>query len=415
MSGLVKLFRGDTMDQRNLARNMTLVQIDIARKAKRVAENLGTTNNLNPRVRKVVLITFATWYDAEKEFRDRLWTTIKQKFIVPEEAIKLALMTMGKDWREHIVQKRKVIDIEDDLEQALDQIDAGEVDLIVLSGPECIGRVKGFDGELLVKKAIIVTPTSLVSNWESKIKKWVGERVRLVALCESSGDDIICGIDSFIRPRGPFQMHSSKFDKSGSCDLLICGEAHRLKNDQTLTNRALAALSYKRRILLSGTPMQARQHLVLLIDLPHQTPIVCGREPTATKKKRKLGDERSAELSAKMNQGQLSTWRMLYGMDIIYDKGLVIVADNFRYLYSVDMRSNSQTGEVGLIHKKGTKVVRLQCNPLQPNLHLICGNDHFARLRDMHKLGAESSPKNLPHGRVVNSAYFFPHSGSKNF
>lgn len=88
-------------------------------------------------------------------------------------------------------------------------------------------------------------------------------------------------------------MHSSKFEKNGSCDLLICDEAHRLKNDQTLTNRvksyfynipvqtfsgcfhcqkkfcvvlrwlsnsimnqALASLPCSRRILLSGTPMQ---------------------------------------------------------------------------------------------------------------------------------------------------------------
>ncbi|KAF6161200.1 hypothetical protein GIB67_007841, partial [Kingdonia uniflora] len=120
-----------------------------------------------------------------------------QKFIVPYEVKKLAFMTMGKDWREHKVQKRKVIDIEDDLEQALtnfpedapydqwevfaeqcttseyketrrkyievrknhklphgcscigyprlkhkmDQIDAGEVDLTVLFGPERTGRV----------------------------------------------------------------------------------------------------------------------------------------------------------------------------------------------------------------------------------------------------------------------------------
>ena len=41
-----------------------------------------------------------------------------------------------------------------------------------------------------------------------------------------------------------------------SCDLLICDEAHRLKNDATLTNRALAGLACKRRVLLSGTPMQ---------------------------------------------------------------------------------------------------------------------------------------------------------------
>ncbi|KAK4342544.1 hypothetical protein RND71_038360 [Anisodus tanguticus] len=30
-----------------------------------------------------------------------------------------------------------------------------------------------------------------------------------------------------------------------------------------------------------------------------------------------------------------------------------------------------------LIHKKETKVVGLNCNPLQPNLLLSCGNDHF--------------------------------------
>ncbi|KAF6159283.1 hypothetical protein GIB67_032054 [Kingdonia uniflora] len=177
------------MDRRNSAKKMTL--------AKRVVENLGTTNNLNPRglcrsaqpeivpeimqkednlnpgeeatseasnqpthnfkrrrgpnkckviatenylrrpleynllgqpvgedsvgyntylgiiVKEVVPITFVTWHDVENEFRRQ------QKFIVPDEARKLALMTMGKDWREHKVQKRKVIDIKDDLEQAL--------------------------------------------------------------------------------------------------------------------------------------------------------------------------------------------------------------------------------------------------------------------------------------------------------
>ncbi|XP_059308132.1 protein CHROMATIN REMODELING 25 [Lycium ferocissimum] len=186
---------------------------------------------------------------------------------------------------------------------------------------------QGFDGKPMVKKAIIVTPTSLVSNWEAEISKWVGERVKLVALCESTRDDVVSGIDSFINPHSnlqvlivsyeTFRMHSSKFSDSGSCDLLICDEAHRLKNDQTLTNRALASLACKRRVLLSGTPMQndleefyAMVNFTnpgILGDAAHfrryfETPIICGREPTATEEERKLGSDRSAELSSKVNQ-----------------------------------------------------------------------------------------------------------------
>lgn len=33
-----------------------------------------------------------------------------------------------------------------------------------------------------------------------------------------------------------------------------------------------------------------------------KTPIICGREPTATEEEKQLGAERSGELSAKVNQ-----------------------------------------------------------------------------------------------------------------
>ncbi|KAF3641416.1 Protein DAMAGED DNA-BINDING 2 [Capsicum annuum] len=108
-----------------------------------------------------------------------------------------------------------------------------------------------------------------------------------------------------------------------------------------------------------------------------------------------------------------SSWRMLYGLEVNSDKGVVLVTDNFGYLYMADIRSNNVMCEPNLIHKKGTKVVGLNCNPLQPDLLLSCGNDHFARIWDMRRLEAGSSLYNLEHKRVVSSAYFSPLSGSK--
>ncbi|GMG98331.1 hypothetical protein Nepgr_000171 [Nepenthes gracilis] len=108
-----------------------------------------------------------------------------------------------------------------------------------------------------------------------------------------------------------------------------------------------------------------------------------------------------------------SSWRMLYGLDINAEKGLVLVADNFGFLYMLDARTNGRTGGPILIHKKGTKVVGLHINPVQPELLLSCGNDHFARLWDIRRLEAGSSICDLAHRRVVNSAYFSPQTGSK--
>ncbi|XP_045816620.1 protein CHROMATIN REMODELING 25 isoform X2 [Trifolium pratense] len=186
---------------------------------------------------------------------------------------------------------------------------------------------QGFQGNPMVRKAIIVTPTSLVSNWEAEINKWLGQRVRLIALCETTRQDVISGINSFTSPQSKlqvlivsyetFRMHSSKFSSSDSCDLLICDEAHRLKNDQTITNKALAALPCKRRVLLSGTPLQNDlEEFFAMVNFTNpgilggiahfrryfEAPIICGREPAATAEEKKLGAERTAELSAKVNQ-----------------------------------------------------------------------------------------------------------------
>ncbi|KAG7538345.1 WD40-repeat-containing domain superfamily [Arabidopsis suecica] len=108
-----------------------------------------------------------------------------------------------------------------------------------------------------------------------------------------------------------------------------------------------------------------------------------------------------------------NNWKMLYGMDINSEKGVVLAADNFGFLHMIDHRTNNGTGEPILIHKQGSKVVGLDCNPVQPELLLSCGNDHFARIWDMRKLQPKASLYDLAHKRVVNSAYFSPSSGTK--
>lgn len=53
-----------------------------------------------------------------------------------------------------------------------------------------------------------------------------------------------------------FRNYADRLEGEHACDLLICDEAHRLKNAATATTKALARLACRRRVLLSGTPMQ---------------------------------------------------------------------------------------------------------------------------------------------------------------
>ena len=50
-----------------------------------------------------------------------------------------------------------------------------------------------------------------------------------------------------------FRLHAEKFRGEAACDLLICDEAHRLKNDQTLTNKARRSTAQQRFTMSCGS------------------------------------------------------------------------------------------------------------------------------------------------------------------
>jgi DNA repair and recombination RAD54-like protein len=189
------------------------------------------------------------------------------------------------------------------------------------NGHEALG------GAPLARRIIICCPTSLVSNWDSECTKWLNGRVRTMPLCESSREDVILTINQFLSPRNPaqllivsyetFRLHAERFQAPDSCDLLICDEAHRLKNDQTLTNKALDSLACRRRVLLSGTPLQNQlQEFYAMVNFAnpgvlgtpsqfrrhYESPILAGREPDASDAEATLGAERSSQLSEIVNE-----------------------------------------------------------------------------------------------------------------
>ena len=49
-------------------------------------------------------------------------------------------------------------------------------------------------------------------------------------------------------------------------DLLVCDEAHKLKNDEAATTKCISALPAKRRLLISGTPIQNSALVPIRID-----------------------------------------------------------------------------------------------------------------------------------------------------
>lgn len=121
------------------------------------------------------------------------------------------------------------------------------------------------DSKPVVNKVLICCPVSLVNNWKNEFSKWLGmNRVGVLTINNNRGHDEIQDIELFGRNNvhqiliiGYEKMQSmSNYLVSVKFDLLVCDEGHRLKNSENKAMKTLESFQIRRRILLTGTPIQ---------------------------------------------------------------------------------------------------------------------------------------------------------------
>ncbi|KAG1662668.1 hypothetical protein FOA52_014594, partial [Chlamydomonas sp. UWO 241] len=184
---------------------------------------------------------------------------------------------------------------------------------------------QGPSGAPAAAKVLVVTPASLVKQWAKEVTKWLGrERLNAVALIQGpDAPQQITDFTTIANYQTAGVMVASyeaarKYAKSltSHIDLLVCDEAHRLKSTHgNKTVDALLALGCRRRVLLTGTPVQNNLdefYALLSFVAPgvlgtpavfkrvYSDPISKGRDRDAGEDERNLGEDRARELGSKV-------------------------------------------------------------------------------------------------------------------
>lgn len=186
-------------------------------------------------------------------------------------------------------------------------------------------------GKSTIQKCIIACPASLVRNWANELVKWLGEGAiepfavdgkaskeqmtqQMRAWASASGRAVVRPV--LIISYETLRLYVDEL-RNTPIGLMLCDEGHRLKNSESQTYMALAGLNVKKRVILSGTPIQndLSEYFSLLnfanpgylgtqADFRKQfeNPILRGRDADGTEADRQKGDERLKELLTLVNK-----------------------------------------------------------------------------------------------------------------
>ncbi|KTW31525.1 hypothetical protein T552_00167 [Pneumocystis carinii B80] len=170
--------------------------------------------------------------------------------------------------------------------------------------------------EPVIKRALIVCPVTLINNWKREFRKWIGgnERIGLFVV------DSNVNIKSFSVGRvysimiiGYERLRNVCDElKDANIDIVICDEGHRLKSASNKSAQAIRSLKTRRRIILSGTPIQNGSEFYVMVDFVNpgllenystfkrefENPIIRSRQIGCMKKDEEKGRIRTEQLSS---------------------------------------------------------------------------------------------------------------------
>ncbi|PRT55460.1 DNA repair protein rhp54 [Wickerhamiella sorbophila] len=187
-------------------------------------------------------------------------------------------------------------------------------------------------GKGSIEKCVVVCPSSLVNNWANELDKWLGKGAlrSLVADGKSvKSADLVEALRAWARAEGrqvtqPVLIISYETLRRNTEELngaeiglLLADEGHRLKNGDSLTFTALDSLNAKRRVILSGTPIQndlSEYFSLLSFAIPgllgsrldfrknYENAIIRGRDAYATDQQMFVGEQKLQELLHLVNK-----------------------------------------------------------------------------------------------------------------
>ncbi|EFX82085.1 hypothetical protein DAPPUDRAFT_101478 [Daphnia pulex] len=129
-----------------------------------------------------------------------------------------------------------------------------------------------------VERVLIVCPVGTILNWVNEFQIWLpGNSFETLNVCELISKDtreakitrwlnyggiIILGYEMYLsltKEKRSDELFQRALVNPGP-DLLVCDEGHKLKNEISATFKAMDQISTRRRIILSGTPLQNNLH-----------------------------------------------------------------------------------------------------------------------------------------------------------